>query len=116
MTTTTNQAIDDEKLGQFMGKVLSDFGGGSTAYFSIHRRQTWIIKPMYDFGKPITSQRLANLTGTSERYVREWLANQGAGGYLTYDPLSQRYSLPMNMLKHWLMKIVLHMLLVVFKL
>ena len=53
-----------------------------------------LYKAMYDFGKPITSQELANLTGTSERYIREWLANQAAGGYLTYDPLSQRYTLP----------------------
>ena len=37
---------------------------------------------MSDFGKPITSQELANNTGTSERYIREWLANQAAGGYL----------------------------------
>ena len=47
---------------------------------------------MSDFGKPITSQELANLT--SERYIREWLANQAAGGYLTYDSASQRYILP----------------------
>jgi DNA-binding GntR family transcriptional regulator len=38
---------------------------------------------MSDFGKPITSQELANLTATSERYIREWLANQAADGYLT---------------------------------
>src|SRR5216117_3599359 len=49
---------------------------------------------MSDFAKPITSQELANLTRTSERYIREWLANQAAGGYLTYDPSSQRYTLP----------------------
>ncbi|MFL6403199.1 MAG: SAM-dependent methyltransferase, partial [Nitrososphaeraceae archaeon] len=49
---------------------------------------------MSDFGKPITSQELANLTATSERYIREWLANQAAGGYLTYDASSKRYTLP----------------------
>ncbi|MGB8024329.1 MAG: hypothetical protein WCF06_08435, partial [Nitrososphaeraceae archaeon] len=50
-----------------------------------------LYKAMYNFAKPITSQELANLTSTSERYIREWLANQAAGGYLTYDPSSQRY-------------------------
>ena len=55
-----------------------------------------LYKAMYDFGKPITSQQLANLTATSERYIREWLANQAAGGYLTYDPASQTYSLPIE--------------------
>jgi 2-polyprenyl-3-methyl-5-hydroxy-6-metoxy-1,4-benzoquinol methylase len=49
---------------------------------------------MYDFGKPVTAKELANLTGTSERYIKEWLANQAAGEYLTYDPSSQRYTLP----------------------
>ena len=34
---------------------------------------------------PITSQELANRTGTVERYIREWLANQAAGGYVIYD-------------------------------
>src|SRR4029077_14570472 len=29
-----------------------------------------------------------------ERYVREWLRNQAAGGYVTYDPESDRYTLP----------------------
>jgi hypothetical protein len=42
----------------------------------------------------MTSKELANSTGTSERYIREWLANQAAGGYLVYDPPSQRYTLP----------------------
>ena len=51
---------------------------------------------MADFGKQITSQELANLTATSERYIREWLANQTAGGYLTYDPATQRYTLPIE--------------------
>src|ERR1044071_4884431 len=69
-TSSTSQTIDNEKLQQFMGKILSDFG------------------------KSITSQELANLTGTSERYIREWLANQAAGGYLTYDASSKRYTLP----------------------
>ena len=51
---------------------------------------------MSDFGKPITSQELANITQTSERYIREWLANQAAGGYLSYDSSSQRYTLPVE--------------------
>ena len=96
MTTTTNQAINEEKLGQFMGKVLSDFGGAASAVLTYIGDKLGLYKAMYDFGKPITSQQLANLTATSERYIREWLANQAAGGYLTYDPASQTYSLPIE--------------------
>ena len=114
-SSSTTTTIDNEKLQQFMGKALSDWEELKVD-FSIHRRQLWIYKAMYDFGKPITSQELADLTGTSERYVREWLSNQGAGGYLTYDASSQRYTLPLIIPEHWLMKIVLHLLQAVLKL
>jgi SAM-dependent methyltransferase len=86
--------IDNEKLQQFMGKVLSDFGGAASAILVYIGDKLGLYKAMYNFAKPITSQELANLTSTSERYIREWLANQAAGGYLTYDPSSQRYTLP----------------------
>ena len=32
--------------------------------------------------------------GVSERYVREWLNAQAAGGYVEYDPATARYTLP----------------------
>lgn len=34
------------------------------------------------------------MTKTSERNVREWLANQAAGGYIQYDAETQKYLLP----------------------
>jgi len=86
--------MDNEKLQQFMGKILSDFGGAASSILVYIGDKLGLYRAMSDFGKPITSQELANLTGTSERYIREWLANQAAGGYLTYDPLSQRFTLP----------------------
>ncbi|HEV8419968.1 MAG TPA: methyltransferase domain-containing protein [Actinomycetota bacterium] len=48
---------------------------------------------------PATSGELAGLTGTNERYVREWLEHQAVSGVLTVDDpaadaLSRRYSLP----------------------
>jgi hypothetical protein len=45
---------------------------------------------------PISSEELANRTGTVERYIREWLANQAAGEYITYDPKTQKYTLPLE--------------------
>ena len=35
---------------------------------------------------PLTPAELADRTGTAERYVREWLNAQAAGGYVEYDP------------------------------
>jgi SAM-dependent methyltransferase len=93
-SSSTTTRIDNEKLQQFMGKILSDFGGAASCVLGYVGDKLGLYKAMSDFGKPITSQELANLTATSERYIREWLANQAAGGYLTYDPLSQRYTLP----------------------
>jgi len=43
---------------------------------------------------PLTSAELAARSGTSERYIREWLLNQAAAGYVEYDPQTQKYSLP----------------------
>src|ERR687884_22188 len=95
-TSTSSQTFDNEKLQQFMGKILSDFGGAASAVLVYIGDKLGLYKAMFDFGKPITSQELANLTSTSERYIREWLANQAAGGYLVYDSNSQRYTLPVE--------------------
>jgi len=43
---------------------------------------------------PMTSAELAKKSGTAERYVREWLAAQAAGGFVTYDAASGKYTLP----------------------
>jgi len=90
------ETIDNEKLQQFMGKVLTDFGGAASAVLVYIGDKLRLYKAMADFGKPMTSKELANRTGTSERYIREWLANQAAGGYLVYDSNSQRYTLPVE--------------------
>jgi hypothetical protein len=43
--------------------------------------------------KPVTTAELASRTGTTERYVREWLTNQCAGGNISYDPNATKYTL-----------------------
>src|SRR5579863_10694884 len=48
---------------------------------------------------PATSTELAGRTGTTERYVREWLEHHAASGLLEVDdpaagPLERRYWLP----------------------
>ena len=95
-TTSSQTTMDNEKLQQFMGKILSDFGGAASSVLAYVGDKLGLYKSMSDFGKPITSQELANLTSTSEHYVREWLANQAADGYLVYDADSQRYTLPLE--------------------
>jgi SAM-dependent methyltransferase len=95
-SSSQTPTIDSEKLQQFMGKVLSDFGGAASAVLVYIGDKLGLYKAMADFGKPMTSKELANSTGTSERYIREWLANQAAGRYLVYDSNSQKYTLPVE--------------------
>ena len=42
----------------------------------------------------MTSAELAARTSISERYAREWLAQNAASGYLAYDPAGRRFELP----------------------
>src|SRR5437899_8941462 len=66
-TASSSSTIDNEKLQQFMGKVLSDFGGAASAILVYIGDKLGLYKAMSDFAKPITSQELANLTRTSDR-------------------------------------------------
>jgi ubiquinone/menaquinone biosynthesis C-methylase UbiE len=93
-SSSTSETVHNEKLQQFMGKILFDFGGAASSVLVYIGDKLGLYKAISEFGKPITSQELANNTGTSERYIREWLANQAAGGYLTYDPTTQTFTLP----------------------
>ncbi|HVD87902.1 MAG TPA: class I SAM-dependent methyltransferase [Jatrophihabitantaceae bacterium] len=43
---------------------------------------------------PITSATLAARTGTTERYVREWLGNQAAVSYVVYNSVHGTFELP----------------------
>jgi SAM-dependent methyltransferase len=83
-----------EKNGQFMERVMSDLGGAWSAVLVYIGDKLGLYKAMREAGKPVTSKELANMTTTAERNVREWLANQAASSYVTYDASTQRYSLP----------------------
>ena len=73
--TISDKTVSQEKLNDFMLKVASDFGAAwSTVLINIGDK-LGLYKEMSKSG-PITSQELANRTGTVERYIREWLANQ----------------------------------------
>jgi 2-polyprenyl-3-methyl-5-hydroxy-6-metoxy-1,4-benzoquinol methylase len=52
-----------------------------------------LYKAMANAGKPLAPAELAGATETNERYVREWLNAQAAGGYVSYDAANQTYFL-----------------------
>ena len=87
------QAVDMDKLMAFLGQVIGDLGATVNAGLIVAGDRLGLYRAMAGSG-PISSRDLAEKTGTAERYVREWLNAQAAGGYVTYDPATEKYELP----------------------
>ncbi|MGA2214153.1 MAG: methyltransferase domain-containing protein [Bryobacteraceae bacterium] len=85
--------IDHAKLEQFLGQVVGELGAAMNAALVLIGEKLGLYKAMAGAG-PMTAAELAGKTGTDERYVREWLSAQAAGGYVTYDPSKQAFELP----------------------
>ncbi|MDX6443494.1 MAG: hypothetical protein QOH71_568 [Blastocatellia bacterium] len=86
------QSINEDRMNAFLGKVVGDFGASLSSALVYIGQKLGLYKAMAEAG-PITPAGLAERTNTNERYVREWLINQAAGGYAEYDPESGCYSL-----------------------
>ncbi len=86
-------ALDIKKVEEFAGQVISDMAACASGLLHLIGHELGLYKAMKDQGF-VTSKELAEKTGTYERYVREWLNNQAAGGYVLYDPSTKKYSLP----------------------
>ena len=82
--STTAQTIDEAKLNEFMGRFVGDLGAALSAALVVIGDRLGLYRAMAD-GSPVTSEELSERTGTDPRYVREWLSNQAAGGYVTYS-------------------------------
>jgi SAM-dependent methyltransferase len=85
-------AIDQDKLMAFMGQVVGELGATVNAGLIVIGDRLGLYRAMAGAG-PLSPAELADRTGTSERYVREWLNAQAAGDYVEYDAASERYSL-----------------------
>jgi len=77
-------AVNTDKLHELLGKAIVDFGATFHAALVRVGDKLGLYKALAT-GGPQTPAELAKRTGTAERYVREWLCNQAAGGYVTYD-------------------------------
>jgi SAM-dependent methyltransferase len=78
-----------------MGKVVSDLGAGFNAGLVLIGEKLGLYKAMAGAGS-LTPAALAKKTDTEERYVREWLSAQAAGGYVTYDAATGTFTLPIE--------------------
>jgi SAM-dependent methyltransferase len=84
-------AIDQEKLGAFLGKAVGDLGAVFSAVLVSIGDQLGLYKALAK--EHLNAAELAARTGTAERYIAEWLNSQAAGRYVTYDTATAKYSL-----------------------
>src|SRR3954468_20636744 len=85
--------LDGEKLEQFVFRAVEEVGATLNAALVVMGDKLGLYRAMAGAGG-LTSVELARRTGVSERYVREWLNGQAAGGYVQYDPDQGTYTLP----------------------
>ena len=85
-------AIDEGKLNELLGKFVTDLGAGFQASQAVIGDRLGFYRGLAEIA-PATSEALAAHVGVAERYLREWLRCQAAGGYITYDAVSDTYSL-----------------------
>jgi len=86
-----NAQLDEDKLNELLMKVVGDMGAAFSTALVVLGDKLGLYKALAE--APATSSELAERTGTNERYVREWLNNQAAGGYVEYAPDTDRYSM-----------------------
>jgi SAM-dependent methyltransferase len=76
----------------FVGQVVTDLGAAFSGVLVNVGRKLGLYQALAELGAS-TSATLAEAVGVRERYVREWLANQAASGYVVYDPEARTYAL-----------------------
>jgi 2-polyprenyl-3-methyl-5-hydroxy-6-metoxy-1,4-benzoquinol methylase len=83
--------IDQDKLGELLGRFVTDLGATIAAGSVVVGHRLALYQRLAD--GPATAEELARRTGTDPRYVTEWLRGQAAGGYVSYDPVADVFSL-----------------------
>lgn len=85
--------IDPAKLEAFLGQALQDISAAYGGVMISLGDKLGLYRAMAGAG-PLSSREVASRAGCAERYVREWLGSQVAGGYVAYHELSDTYELP----------------------
>src|SRR5262249_45492407 len=95
IVTTIEQAIevDGDKLMEFVFRAVGEVGATLNTALVVMGDKLGLYRALAWAGA-LSPAELAERTGTAERYVREWLNAQAAGGFVEYDPDSGRYTLP----------------------
>ena len=83
--------LDMNKLNAFIGQFVTDLGAAVHTGMVVIGEKLGLYKALAR--GPVNAKQLAARTNTDERYLREWLASQAAGGYVTYDAANGTFSL-----------------------
>jgi SAM-dependent methyltransferase len=86
-------ALDQAKMEAFVHKVFGDTSAALTTTLAVLGDRLGLFKDLAAHG-PATSGELATRAGIHERYAREWLGGMASAGYLEYEPVSRRFTLP----------------------
>jgi SAM-dependent methyltransferase len=89
----TDLDLDERKVGEFVEQVLGVLVGGATAQMAYLGDRLGLYRELAA-GGAATPGELAARTGCAERYLAEWLAQQAAAGFVSYDPDTGRFALP----------------------
>jgi SAM-dependent methyltransferase len=89
------QTIDESRIEAFAGQVATEVGAALNVALVTIGDRLGLYRAMAD-AQPVTAAELAGRTATLERYVREWLNAQAAGGFVAYDPETDAYTLPLE--------------------
>lgn len=91
-STTASPAIDMEKLQAFAMRTIADVTAAYTGVMVSLGDKLGLYKAMAGAG-PLSAKEVARRARCAERYVREWLNAQAAGGYVGYHAVSDTYEL-----------------------
>lgn len=77
--------MDENRLMDIVNQAVGDFGSLLTSALVVLGDRLDLYRTLAAADRPLTSAELAERAGCAERYVREWLAAQAAGGYVTFE-------------------------------
>src|SRR5690606_38687702 len=85
-------AVDESTLNELLGRFVTDLGGSFHAVNAVIGDRLGLYRALLAV-MPATPAEVAEQAGVSERYTAEWLKGQAAGGYVSYDPATERFML-----------------------
>jgi hypothetical protein len=91
MSTTQAPVLDMNKLNAFIGQFVNDLGASVHAGMVVIGEKLGLYRALAEGA--MTPAELAVKTGTDERYLRQWLASQAAGGYISYEESANKFRL-----------------------